>query len=90
MEAWQSGNPDAKSGLVTEMSQALLKISKEDAQALPLKDIPSPSVYEKALSRIHQQKRQFKHLSSRGSSAGRTEHSQTRLGNPHAASFSSV
>ena len=74
MQAWQSSTPNQKTELVTELSQTLLGVSKGEAQSLPLKDVPSPSLYEKAFSLLHHQKRRMERLSSRlsGSSSRST------------------
>ena len=64
MKAWQGSTPDQKTALVTELSQALLGISRDEAQSLPLKDLPALSLYEKVSSLMHRHKRQWEHLSS--------------------------
>lgn len=63
MKAWQGSTPDQKTALVTELSQALLGISRDEAQSLPLKDSPALSLYEKVSSLMHRHKRQWEHSS---------------------------
>ncbi|DBB18671.1 hypothetical protein WJX82_007341 [Trebouxia sp. C0006] len=65
MKTWQGSTPDDKAALVTELSQTLLGISRDEAQSLPLKDLPALSLYEKVFSLMHRHKRQWEHLSSR-------------------------
>ncbi len=67
MKTWQGSTPDQKTALVTELSQTLLGISRDEAQSLPLKDLPALSLYEKVFSLMHRHKRQWEHLSSRNS-----------------------
>jgi hypothetical protein len=73
MKAWQGSTPDQKTALVTELSQTLLGISRDEAQSLPLKDLPALSLYEKVFSLMHHHKRQWEHLSSRNSTKARTD-----------------
>ncbi len=67
MERWQNADPNQKTAIVTDVSQTLLGISREEAQALPYKDTPSPSLYEKGFSLVHYQKRRWENVSSKGS-----------------------
>ena len=67
LEAWQSGSPNQKTAIVSELCQTLLGISREEAQSLPNKDVPSTSFYEKMFSLAHHHKRRFEQMSSRGS-----------------------
>ncbi len=73
LKAWQGSTPDQKTALVTELSQTLLGISRDEAQSLPLKDLPALSLYEKVFSLMHHHKRQWEHLSSRNSTKARTD-----------------
>lgn len=52
MEAWQRGSPDEKTELVSKISQLLLGISRDEAQALSPHDTPSPSLSEKISSML--------------------------------------
>lgn len=65
MKTWQGSTPDQKTALVTELSQTWLGISRDEAQSLPLKDLPALSLYEKVFSLVHRHKRQWEHLSSK-------------------------
>ena len=69
MKTWQGSTPDDKTALVTELSQTLLGISRDEAQSLPLKDLPALSLYEKIFSLLHRHKRHWEHLSSRNSTS---------------------
>ncbi len=67
MGRWQNAEPKQKTAIVTDVSHTLLGISREEAQALPYKDTPSPSLYEKVFSLVHHQKRRWEKLSSKNS-----------------------
>jgi len=76
MKTWQGSTPDQKTVLVTELSQILLGISRDEAQSLPLKDLPALSLYEKVFSLLHRHKRHWEHLSSRNSTSMETASSK--------------
>ena len=56
MEAWRSGTPQDKSGIVSAITQALYNVTKEEAQALPNKDFATASMYEGMLGWVDRQK----------------------------------
>ncbi|DBA77884.1 TPA: hypothetical protein ACH3X2_008312 [Trebouxia sp. C0005] len=64
MEAWETGTPGGKSALISQITQTLFSISKEDAQALPVKDMQAAGLYESLLGLLYQRKGSFKRLFS--------------------------
>ena len=72
MEAWQRGSPDEKTELVSKISQLLLGISRDEAQALSPHDTPSPSLSEKISSMLHRNKRRWANLSSSARNSNNT------------------
>ena len=46
MEVWRTGTPQDKSDIVSAITQALFKVTKDEAEALPNKDFATASMYE--------------------------------------------
>lgn len=66
LEAWEAADPSHKSALVTEISHTLLTIDRDSAQALPRKDEPVPSAYERVSSMMHHIRKRWQRLSCKG------------------------
>ena len=63
-----NGTQQDKSNIVSNVTQALFKIDKDEAQALPDKDIPTASMYEKVHDWLHRKKQAFQRIfAKRGS-----------------------
>ena len=67
LEAWESADPTQKSALVTQITNTLLTIDRDTAQALRHKDEAVPSAYERVFGMMHHSKNVWQSLSVRGS-----------------------
>lgn len=67
MAAWEAADPNQKSTLVTQISHILPATTRDDAQALSIRDEPVASAYERLFSVMHKSRKNWQSLSIRKS-----------------------